>query len=119
MRLFFETESQSWIFLAMVYAGIGIGALYHAGSILRRRYGKIATVIIDIIIFLAAGGIGAVALIVTGQNSLRLYALLGLMTGGIIYSLGIRAVLHGSYLLMDRIIFQKIRNRQNRMAESK
>lgn len=108
MRLFFETESQCWVFLAMVYAGLGIGVLYHGAGIIRQHSGKVGIVIMDVMVLLLAGLATAGVLIWAGQENLRLYALLGLLIGGIIYSMGIRRILHGIYILLSRYILSPV-----------
>ena len=95
MAPFFETNSQAWVFLGMVYLGLALGILYDGLSPLRRSGKKGLTACTDLIFFLLAGAALTLALVVTGQDGLRLYALLGLLCGGILYLMGLRRLLLG------------------------
>ena len=105
MAPFFETHIQAWVFLGMVYLGLGLGLVYDGLGLVRRSGKKGWTVGTDLLFFILAGAALTLALVITGQEGLRLYALLGLACGGIIYLLGLRRLIAGvASLCKKRII---------------
>ena len=95
MAPFFETHSQAWVFLGMVYLGLALGLVYDVLRLVRNLRKKALVFLADLLFFMLAGAALTLALVITGQNSLRLYALLGLVCGGILYLLGLRRLLLG------------------------
>lgn len=93
--MMFETVGQSGVFLAMVYAGLLVGLLYDGLRLMRRLLAANALVtgLADLLFWLAAGAVVAVALALKGEGSLRLYALAGCASGAALYLLGISRVL--------------------------
>ncbi len=93
MAPFFETQSQAWVFLGMVYLGLALGLVYDVLGLVRKSGKKAPVFLADLLFFLLAGAALTLVLVMTGQNSLRVYALLGLLCGGILYLLGLRRLL--------------------------
>ena len=84
MNLFFETANQAGCFLAA--APIGFAAAM--GLDLGRREG-IARFVLDVLV-LSASGIALVVLLLLGrEESLRIYHMLGLGVGALLYTSGI------------------------------
>lgn len=96
--MMFETIDQAGVFLAMVYAGLAIGLLYDALRLLRRTLAAKAllTAFLDLIFWLSAGVVAAVALALRNEDSMRLYALGGCASGVVLYMLGISRVLQAA-----------------------
>lgn len=109
MAPFFETRNQSFVFLGMVYVGLGLGLVYDVLHLAPRREKRGLTAVADLLFFLLAGLGLTLALVVTGQEGLRLYALLGLTCGGIVYLLGVRRLLKGIAAFASRRIIAPAR----------
>lgn len=110
MAPFFETRNQSFVFLGMVYVGLGLGLVYDVLHLAPRPGKKGLTAVADLLFFLLAGLSLTLALVVTGQEGLRLYALLGLVCGGIVYLLGVRRLLKGVAAFVGRRIIAPARS---------
>lgn len=119
MAPFFETQSQVWVFLGMVYLGLGLGFVYDGLGLLRRSGKKGWTVGTDLLFFLLAGAALTLALIITGQDELRIYALLGLVCGGIVYLLGLRRLISGIIVFFKKRITEPIKQAMARARERK
>ena len=89
---FFDTSGQPTAFLLLAAAGFAAGAAYDLASLARRKCPRWARAVPDVIWCLSAAAACALALAVTGETHLRLYALLGLCCGAGIYCLGVRAL---------------------------
>lgn len=96
--MMFETIGQAGVFLAMVYAGLVIGLVYDALRLVRRALAAKAllTAFLDLIFWLGAGAVAAVALALRNEESMRLYALGGCASGVVLYMLGISRVLQAA-----------------------
>ncbi len=119
MAPFFETQSQSWVFLGMVYLGMGLGLVYDGLGFLRRLGKKGLTIGGDLFFFLLAGAALTLALVMTGQEGLRVYALLGLVCGGIVYLLGLRRLIAGIAAFFRKRIARPAREALARSKERK
>ncbi len=106
MAPFFETKSQAWVFLGMIYLGLGLGVIYDVLGLLRKTKNKGLTAGADLLFFLLAGGALTLALVMTGQDGLRLYSLLGLACGGLLYMLGLRRLVLGIAAFVEKRIVQ-------------
>lgn len=96
--MMFETIGQAGVFLAMVYAGLLIGLVYDGLRLLRRllNAGPLLTALLDLLFWLGAGVVAAVALALRSEEALRLYALGGCAAGMVLYLLGISRVLRAA-----------------------
>ncbi len=94
--IFFETALQARAFLLLLYTGFGAGLLYDLLSLPRRRW-PVLTPFLDVLWCLTVTAACALALAVSGEKQARVYALLGLVCGGAIYSLGLRALVLGVF----------------------
>jgi len=119
MAPFFETQSQVWVFLGMMYLGLGLGLIYDILGFLRRSGKKGWTVGADLLFFLLAGAALTLALVKTGQEGLRLYALLGLACGGMIYLLGLRRLMIGTAAFFSRHVGEPVKAAMVRAKERK
>lgn len=100
---FFESADQPAAFLLLLAAGFGTAALYDGLGLLRRRAPRWFQALLDAV-WCAAAAIGCLmALAVSGERQLRLYALLGLACGAGIYCLGLRALLGAAWRGMRRL----------------
>ncbi len=103
--IFFETAGQARTFLLLLYAGFGAGLLYDALALVCRRFPAWARTGADVLWCLLTACACAFALAVGGERAARLYALLGLCCGGLLYALGLRRMLQACVRWMKR--FQK------------
>lgn len=101
--IFFETARQSRAFLLLLYAGAAAGLLYDLCALLRRRLPRPLAAICDGLWCLLAAGLCVLALAMSGEDSLRAYALLGMVCGGGIYSLGARRTIAALIGLLRRL----------------
>jgi spore cortex biosynthesis protein YabQ len=119
MAPFFETQSQAWVFLGMVYLGVALGLVYDVLGLVRKIGKKAPVFLADLLFFLLAGAALTLALVMTGQNSLRLYALLGLLCGGILYLLGLRRLLLGIAAFYTKRIGEPLKEAMARSREAR
>ena len=91
--IFFETAGQARTFLLLLYAGFGAGLLYDALALVCRRFPAWARAGADVVWCLLTACACAAALAAGGERAARLYALLGLCCGGLLYALGLRRLL--------------------------
>lgn len=93
--MMFETTGQANIFLAMVYAGLAVGVCYDLLRLLRRllKARRLLTGALDLLFWVGASGCAAWMLAVSGEGSLRVYALMGCASGLVLYLLGLSALM--------------------------
>lgn len=84
MSLFFETANQASCFLLMTPIGFAVALLLDADAI--SGWLRPAA---DVLALLCAGAALLAAVAATGESGLRLYHLLGVLTGGILYHQGV------------------------------
>lgn len=89
--MLFSTIGQIYVFLWMVGAGLLIGALYALCAGLRRllRAGFWLTLIVDLLFGLLTAVILIAAMLIASYGRVRLYELLGAVSGTILFSQGI------------------------------
>ena len=109
--IFYETAGQGRLFVLLLCAGFFSGLLYDLLSLLRRRIPRAAWVIPDFLWALLTAGACGAALILGGEGTARLYALLGLLGGGGLYCLGLRAVIRS---LRDAFQKRRVRNQEQK-----
>lgn len=119
MAPFFETQSQAWVFLSMVYLGLGLGFVYDGLGLLRKLGKKGWAIGTDLLFFLLAGASLTLALVITGQDELRIYALLGLVCGGLVYLLGLRRLITGIISFFKKRIMEPLKQVMARARERK
>ena len=85
--MLFYTTGQSYVFLAALFAGLVIGAWYDILRIVRRilAAGMWISLAADIAFGLGAGLIAIVCLYVSGYGEVRLYSIMGMLCGCILY----------------------------------
>ena len=104
--MLFSTIGQSCVFLWMTGAGLLIGALYVLCAGLRRLLsaGFWLTLLTDML-FGACAGLTIVAALVTGSyGSLRLYQLLGVALGIVLFELGVAPLLRSAVNALSRAV---------------
>ena len=86
--MLFSTIGQSRVFLIMMYAGLAIGLYLSVDQALRKLFcaGRILSLVMDLIFSLATAGIVLCALMLATDGELRLYALMGVVCGYLIYA---------------------------------
>lgn len=89
--MLFSTIGQIYIFLWMIGAGLLTGALYALSAALRRLLcaGFWLTLVIDALFGLGAALILIAAAVIACYGQLRLYQLLGVALGAILFELGV------------------------------
>ena len=97
MRLFFETTGQAQAFLAAVPLGLVLAACLDA-SVLTGPLRPLA----DVVMMLAGGIALMVMMLLARDEALRLYHLLAVLTGAVLYTQGI-----GSLVRMMRTSLKK------------
>lgn len=102
--MLFYTVGQSRIFLMMLYAGLLVGLYLSMDSALRRliQAGRIMNICMDLLFGVVLAGIVIVALMIAVDGELRLYALLGVLCGFLIYSATLGPLLRRLALLMKK-----------------
>lgn len=107
--MLFYTVGQSRVFLAMLYAGLLIGLYASLDGAARRLFdaGRILALFMDLLLGLVAGLIVLAALLLAADGELRLYALLGVICGYLVYlgTLGpaLRAILRHLFRPLRRL----------------
>lgn len=105
--------------MGMVYLGLALGLVYDVLGLVRRSGKKAPVFLADLLFFLLAGASLTLALVMTGQGSLRLYALLGLACGGILYLLGLRRLFLGIAAFYNKRISGPFKETMARSREKK
>ena len=100
--IFYETAGQGRLFLLLVCAGFASALLYDCLGPLRRRMPRPGWAIPDFLWALLTAAACGAALITGGEGKARLYAPLGLLCGGGLYCLGLRALFRGLQGLFKR-----------------
>lgn len=92
MKLFFETAAQASVFLLTVPLGLLLAFLVDLSG----RSGALRP-LWDVLIMLAGFAAAGAAIVIFGDSGLRIYHLLALLTGMLLYLLGIRAFACGLF----------------------
>ena len=87
MKLFFETSTQAMVFLLMMPLGILFAAGIDVAGFIR-----IAKPLWDLLLVLLLGLSLGVGIILLGDQGLRMYHLLAVLFGSLLYLLGIRRI---------------------------
>lgn len=87
MKLFFETSTQAMVFLLMLPLGILFAAGIDIAGFIR-----IAKPLWDLLLVLLLGLSLGISVILLGDQGLRMYHLLAVLCGCLLYMLGIRRV---------------------------
>ena len=88
MKLFFETGRQAWCFLCMAPVGMAAAFLMDADFIA----GKLRPAA-DILLLLLSGLAALVMVVLCKETGLRLYHLLGFLTGVVLYLEGLGKII--------------------------
>lgn len=96
--MLFYTVGQSRVFLAMLYAGLIVGACYDFSCGARRvlQAGRLLTAVVDLAFALAAALLIGLTLWRANFAHLRLYALLGAACGAVLYGFTLGPLLRGA-----------------------
>lgn len=88
--MIYSTLNQGYVFAAVVIGGLGLGVLYDLFRALRFtvKPGKAAEGIMDILFWLLATGAAVIVIFVANQGEPRLFVLVGLVGGAILYIIG-------------------------------
>lgn len=87
MKLFFETAAQGSLFLMMLPLGILLAVCIDVASCARR-----SRPLWDVLVVLLCGGLMAAAVVLLGDEKLRMYHLLGILCGALLYLFGARSL---------------------------
>ena len=88
MKLFFETGSQAIAFLCMVPLGFAVMLLLELS-----KFGTALRIITDVFVLLLAGFAVLAAVVFCQEDTLRLYHLLGLLTGALLCTQGVGKII--------------------------
>jgi len=91
----FGAEGQAQAFLATVYAGLAAGVAYDLLRLLRLslRAGHVMTALLDIVFWVIAATLVAVAAALSGAPGLRYYLVLGAASGVLLWAAGLRRIM--------------------------
>ena len=113
--------------LATVYSGLFIGLVYEALRLLRRVFqaGKWLTALFDILFWIIAAVVAALALFVINGGDLRLYSVCGFLLGALMFIFGVSPLLTAVFRFITRpfveiwrIICKKRKNLPNEEGDS-
>ncbi|MBQ9197197.1 MAG: hypothetical protein IJ157_08130 [Clostridia bacterium] len=97
-----ETAFQGYTFLALVYAGMLLAPLYDLALPLLNSKSWFAHLLAALALCMISSGLTLAALTLTGCSSLRFYMLPAMLTGAMIYRLGLRRLLTAPINLLRR-----------------
>jgi hypothetical protein len=94
--MLFYTVGQSRIFLTMLYAGLAVGFYVSIDSAARRLFGagRLMSLAMDLLLGIIIAVIACLALVIAADGELRLYSLLGILCGFLIYRGTLEPFLH-------------------------
>lgn len=86
--MLFYTVGQSRIFLTMLYAGLAVGFYVSIDSAARRLFGAgpLMALAMDLLLGIIIAVITCLALVIAADGELRLYSILGVLCGFLIYT---------------------------------
>ena len=86
--MLFYTVGQSRIFLTMLYAGLLAGLYVSIDGALRQLFGagRLLAAMMDLLLGVVMSAIACCALVVAADGELRLYSLMGMLAGFILYA---------------------------------
>jgi|GEM_PF-964666 len=93
----FAAQGQAQVFLATVYAGLAAGVAYDLLRLLRvsTRAGQLVTAALDIVFWILAAALVALAAALSGAPGLRLYLVMGAACGMLLWAAGLRRIMLG------------------------
>ena len=85
--MLFYTIGQSQIFLTMLYAGLAVGLYVSIDGAARRLFeaGPLLALGMDLLLGVVIAAVACLALVVAADGELRLYSLMGMLAGYLIY----------------------------------
>ena len=85
--MLFYTVGQSQIFLTMLYAGLAAGLYVSLDGAARRLFeaGKLLSLTMDLLLGIVLAVIACIALLIAADGELRLYSLMGMLAGFLLY----------------------------------
>ncbi len=88
--MIYSTLNQGYVFAAVVIGGLALGVLYDIFRALRAavRPGKAAEGIMDILFWLLVTGVAVIVIFLANQGEPRLFVLIGLLGGAVLYVVG-------------------------------
>ena len=94
--MLFYTTGQSQIFLTMLYAGLAVGLYVSLDSSARRLFGagRLMALAMDLTLGVVIAVIACLALVISADGELRLYSLLGILCGFLLYMGTLAPLLH-------------------------
>lgn len=99
MKLFFETAAQANVFLAMIPVGITTAALMDLAV-----YPSVLRPLWDVLILLLLGTVIGFGIILLGDTGLRIYHLLAVAAGALLYTTGFRVLFRKLYEILSGIV---------------
>jgi spore cortex biosynthesis protein YabQ len=102
----FGAQGQAQTFLATVYAGLAAGVAYDLLRLLRLslRAGRWLTALLDLVFWLVAAALVAVAAALSGAEGMRMYPVMGAASGMLLWSAGLRQIIRGIERMTQRMI---------------
>lgn len=93
--MLFYTAGQGQIFLVMLYAGVLAGMIFDALDYLRRLFiaGPVLSGFIDLVFSALLFCVMLIAIMFTGGGELRWYAVMGALSGYLLYAFTLRRLL--------------------------
>ena len=112
----FQRAAQAEVFLATVYAGLAAGVAYDMLRLMRRflRAGKLITAILDIVFWVIAAGMVAVAAALSGEEGLRFYLILGMLCGMLLWAGGFRRLI----LIAEQTVHRSIKKKEGKIRQN-
>lgn len=86
--MLFSTVGQSRVFLTMLYAGLAVGLYANLDSAARRLFeaGRLFSLLMDFLFGVVSAVIAIIALLYAADGELRLYSLMGVLCGYLIWA---------------------------------
>ena len=118
--MLFATIDQGWIFLLMLAAGVGLGALWDLLALLRRllEAGFFLSLIADVFLGLGSAAILIIAMVRANYGQPRAYMFAAAGLGAVLYGIAVARPLHALLRAMKRLSRRAAaRMRENRIIK--
>lgn len=104
--MLFSTVGQSRVFLIMLYAGLALGLYGSFDRAARRLFGagRLLALIMDLFFGLSAAAFTCLALLHASDGELRLYSLMGVLAGYLLYAGSLKQPVEKTAALIIRAI---------------